>query len=210
MSAAALALPAMDAAQDAFNSAANIYLAIRQEKFQERMSNTAVQRQVKDMKAAGINPLLAVSGGMKGASTPTGSGMSLAPPKSLTNAYVQATMVQENLKAQKLQNLKTIEETAKTVAERRLTNATTQKLAQDTELSKQNVLKTIEETDLISINKFIKSKEYEYIQNENSGKSLEAQKQALENAILEFDLELGRKLKALGQLGPIIQLLLRR
>lgn len=99
----------------------NMAIAQKQMDFQREMSNTAHQREVADMRAAGLNPILSSTGG-PGASTPPGASAEMKDEKSPGVSSALAAV--------------------RTMADAFLTKELTEKAKEDTKLAEQVTKKT--------------------------------------------------------------------
>lgn len=157
-----------DAAADSSAAAnrANLQIAREQMDFQREMSNTSYQRAVSDMRAAGLNPMLAYSQG--GASSPSGAAAVMQPeftPQSMASAVsaaqlgVQAAQAVSQMKNVDADTTNKLATTANILANTRL-----QTLKADTESYQPQLVvnqaqktraeaKTLEDTLLYKIDK---------------------------------------------------------
>lgn len=163
------------AGEGIITSAFNAWQADANRDFQREMSNTAIQRQVRDMRAAGINPIMAARYG--GASTPAGANASA------TSARVAQTALESDVaRADIVAKMATAENQSSAAAVNRATErqfndereAKLQKLWAELEQVKTSYSKNAVERDLAEKQQLMVEAQINSLKQSTSNSALES------------------------------------
>jgi uncharacterized protein YdcH (DUF465 family) len=191
---ATIASPIADFIGGLTTNAANKQIAKDNRDFQERMSNTAHQREMQDLLKAGINPIYGISKGSGGASTPTPNTPTMQNPLAgfANSAFQAASITSEIAKIKADKNLseslanKADEEAETQQTVRDMNSASAGKHIQETLESKARIRKVDREIDRITKEMENIDAQKNYTKTQNERETLRLKREKLHNELYDI------------------------